>query len=226
MNVPRGWASARYTLLAAVLGTVASGFLYPGGTPLDPSAHGYSFTRNFLSDLGSAVAFNGGRNTAGALLFAGAVLISVVVLAGLVVACVRILSAAPEGRFFARLAAVAAGLACVGFVGVALTPLDRAFRLHMVAGMVAFRSFPAATALLAVATVRDRRFRARASVGWAALTVVLVGFILMTHLGPPPSTDRGLITQALTQKGMAIAVLVVLWLEITEGALADARPRL
>lgn len=218
------WAPVRYGLAIASSALVASGLLYPGGTALDASTRGYSFTHNFLSDLGSTVALNDARNTAGALLFGCALIVGVVLLAGSFIAAVRLLSGTPRGRVFARFAVVAGGLVCAGFLGLALTPLDRAFQLHMVAGMVAFRSFPVATALLAIATVRDGRFRARAAVGWAALTVVLVGFVVMTHLGPSTATERGLIIQALTQKIMAVTVLVVLWVESREAEMASAGP--
>jgi hypothetical protein len=222
MNARRAWSLSRSGLAIAALAAIASGLLYPGGTVLDASTRGYSFTHNFLSDLGSTVAFNEGRNTAGALLFEVATIVAVIALAGTFIGVVRSLSAA-RGAMFARLAAVAGTVVCVGFLGVALTPLDRAFQLHTVSSLVACHSFPVATALLAVATLRDGRFRARALLGWATLTVVLVSFIGMGILGPSVATERGLMTQVITQKIMAMTVLVVLWLESTEAEVARGR---
>jgi hypothetical membrane protein len=221
MNARRNsWALARPGLAVALSTWAAAMVLYPGGTVLDASTHGYSFTHNFLSDLGSTVACNNARNLPGAALFAAGILIGVCVLAGTFVATIRLLSQERRGRLLARLAACAALLVCAGFLGVALAPLDLAFDLHSVSSIVAFRSFPVATALLALATQRDGRFQARATVGWAALTVVLVGFILMLHLGPSTSTERGLVTQVLTQKIVVLTALVVLWLEISEAQTA------
>jgi len=196
--------------------TVASGLLYPGGTVLDASTRGYSFTHNFLSDLGSTVAFNDGRNTAGALLFALALVVGVAVLAGSFVAPVRLLSATSPGRGFARLAAVVGALVCVGFLGAALTPIDRAFRLHAGSTLLACYSFPVAAALLAVATWRDGRFAAGAPLGWLTLTIVLTGFAIIGHLGPSADTEFGLMTQVISQKIMALTALVVLWIEGSE----------
>ncbi|AHG88126.1 protein of unknown function DUF998 [Gemmatirosa kalamazoonensis] len=224
MNARRGaWALARYALAVAVLAAVASGLLYPGGTVIDPSTRGYSFTHNFLSDLGSTVTFAGAENTRGAVLFAVGMLVGVVVLAGSFVGAVRLLSAAPRARPFARLAAVAGALVCGGFLVVALAPADRAFRLHVMSSRVAFYCFPVGTALLGVATTRDARFRRPATVGWTALTLVLVGFIAMAHLGPSPDSERGLVTQVVMQKVMAATVLVVLWLESREAESARQR---
>jgi len=219
----KSWSVARYAIVAALLAWGVAIRLYPGGTVLDESTHGYSFTHNFLSDLGSTVAFNYTRNLPGAVLFAAGILIGVSVLAGTFVGTIRLLSTEPRARLLARLAAVAGACVCLGYLGAALTPLDRAFRLHILSTIVAVRSFPIATMLLAIATARDRRFRARATIGWIALTLVLVGFIVMAHLGPRPSTERGLMTQVIAQKIMVVTVLVVLWLESLEAEVVKGK---
>jgi hypothetical protein len=158
---------ARRGLVIALLLVVASGLSYPGGTVRDESTRGYSFTHNFLSDLGASVAFNYQPNVTGAVLFGASVLVGALVLASSIVVTVRLLSAAPRARSFARLAAVAGVLASAGFLGAAITPMDRAWRLHTLSGMVAFRSLPIVTASLAFATGWDGRFRhGPRLVGW------------------------------------------------------------
>ena len=218
---PGTWALARHGLLLALLLVVASGLAYPGGTLHDASTRGYSFTHNFLSDLGATVAFNYQRNVTGATLFSAAVIVGVLVLASLIVATVRLLSTAPRARSFARLAAVVGLLACVGFLGAVIAPVDQAWRLHTLAGKLGFRSFPVVAALLSIATALDARFRARAAIGWAALTVVLTGVIAASLLGPDTDTARGLATQAVLQKIMVSSILVVLWFESREAEIAS-----
>ena len=85
------WRLARFTLAVTLSLTFVSGFLYPGGNIADNSTPGYSFSRNFLSDLGGTVAINGRSHRPGAIIFGGAVIISVIVLAGLFVGTIRIL---------------------------------------------------------------------------------------------------------------------------------------
>ena len=216
MHAGRRWALIRYGLAIALTALVGSGALYPGGTVLDGSTRGYSFTHNFLSDLGSTVAFNDAHNMAGARLFTVALIIGVAALAASFVAAVRVLSATAPARVFARLAAAAGVLVCGGFVVVALAPVDRAFALHIMATRIAIYAFPVGTALLGVATWRDARFGARAMLGWWALAMVLVSFILVAHIGPRPTTEHGLTTQVLMQKLMAATVLAVLWIESVE----------
>jgi hypothetical membrane protein len=220
---PSAWKLARLTLVCTLASIIISGFLYPGGNIADNSAAGYSFSRNFLSDLGGTVAINGRSHRPGAILFAAAILTSVIVLAGLFVGTVRVLLSEPRAVLFARLAAVAGALTCIGYVGVALTPIDRAHDLHMLTTIVANRSFPVAAAFLAIGTSRDPRFRSHATAGWIGLLCVLAAFIAIAHLGPDVDTTRGLITQVLTQKAMAAGVLIALWMASREGELAAAK---
>ena len=217
------WAAARYAIVVALSTWGVAIMLYPGGTVLDESTHGYSFTHNFLSDLGSTVAFNYTRNLPGAVLFAAGILIGVTVLAGTFVGTIRLLSTEPRARLFARFAGVAGAFVCLGYLGAALTPLDRAFHLHIMASIVASRSFPIAALLLAIATARDRRFRVRATIGWITLILVLVGFIAVANLGPRPSTERGLTMQVINQKIMVHTVLVVLWVESREAEVVNSK---
>jgi hypothetical membrane protein len=227
MDIRRGsLAPAQWALVIALMLAGGSVLSYPGGTLRDESAPGYSFSQNFLSDLGSTVAFNGERNVVGAVLFGLSVLILVLVLACSIVAAVRLLSATPGARPFARLAALAGILVCAGFLGVALTPGNRAWNLHIAFSKLAFRTFPVATALLAIATARDARFRPRATVGWVTLTIVLAGLIAMSRVGPTADTEHGLVTQVMAQKIMAVSVLVVLWVESREVKVVSSRPAL
>jgi hypothetical membrane protein len=222
MSIARRWfATARWGLAIAVLLIAASGLWYPGGTVRDESTRGYSFTHNFLSDLGATVAFNCQRNVAGAALFIVSVVVGVAALAIAIGSTVRLLSASPRARPFARLASAAAIVACAGFLGAAIMPLDRLWRLHTLAGMLAFRSLPVVTALLSIATGRDGRFRTRATLGWAALTIVVVGIIITARLGPGVDTDRGLVMQVVMQKIMVASIIVALWFETLEGQRAS-----
>ena len=146
MDIRRGsWAPTQWAIVIALMLTGGSVLSYPGGTVSDESTRFYSFSHNFLSDTGSTVAFNGQRNVVGAVLFGLSVLIMVLVLVGSIVVAVRLLSATPGARLLARLAAVASVLVCAGFLGVALTPADRAWQLHIGFSKLAFRSFPVAS---------------------------------------------------------------------------------
>src|SRR5438045_8307484 len=98
---------------------------YPGGTMLDHSTPGYSFFRNFLSDLGMTVAHDGQPNALGASLFILSLCIVVVGVGGCLVGLVRLYAGSPRSRTFALAAGVIGLLVCASFIGVAVTPEDR-----------------------------------------------------------------------------------------------------
>jgi hypothetical protein len=142
----------KLTRWAAVAVAVLSGIamlLYPGGTARNPSARGYSFFQNSLSDLGSTVAWDGQANSRGAAFFvAGAILLALSG-SGCLVALIRVYSSSRIASRFARTAGAAGLLTCAGLIGAALTPVDRSPALHGQFTLLAIGAFPVATALLA-----------------------------------------------------------------------------
>jgi hypothetical protein len=48
----------------------------------------------------------------------------------------------------------------------------------------------------------------------------------MARLGPTADTEHGLVTQVMTQKIMAVSVLVVLWIESREAEVVSSRESL
>src|SRR5215210_7432690 len=138
------WAVA----LALTL-TIGAMLRFPGGTALEPEGERYSISRNFLSDLGMTVAYNGETNRLGASLFAASLLLLIVGLGGLLVVIVRQYGVDPASRRWARAAVACGFLACAAFTGVALTPEDRVMSLHIAFTMWAFRIAPVGAVLMA-----------------------------------------------------------------------------
>ncbi|HEX6464585.1 MAG TPA: hypothetical protein VFZ98_09040 [Vicinamibacterales bacterium] len=187
---------------------VAAMLVYPGGTPLDAATVGYSLSRNFLSDLGTTVAFNGRSNQPGALLFVLSLGTLILGFSAFLLRTARLLSgpARPWGR-----AAVAIGsLVMAAFLAVALTPENRFWTAHVFFTCWAFRIFPVVPALLAVATLKDRRFPRHVGMMWVLLACVVAVYVGVLEMGPEPDTPHGLTIQVLAQKLVTVvAVLFV-----------------
>jgi hypothetical membrane protein len=203
------WAAGIATVLAVI-----AGLRYPGGTFQDHSTRGYRFFENFLSDLGMTVAHNGEANRIGAILFVIALLVLVVGLGGSLVGFVRLHSATPQSRPFARLAGVVGLVVCIFFAGVALTPENRLLGLHIFFTRSAWRLFVLVPLLLFVASLRgDVASGVRSA--WLFLTVMLAGYVWVLDFGPRVSAPGGLVTQVTAQKIIAItAILSFVYLSI------------
>jgi hypothetical protein len=163
-------------LLAAIqfvaLTAIAMAF-YSGGSMLDRSAHGYTFSANFLSDLGATQSWSGEPNHISAVLFSCA-------LAGIGAAFVAFAGtwrAFAFGLGRARLVGFGAEfcgtLAGVAFFGVALTPVDVAMDLHNGLVMAAFGLLLAYACCLALALWLNEA--ERSMIVASATYVVMVG---------------------------------------------------
>ena len=198
---------ARWSALVATVLAIIAALRYPGGTFNDHSTRGYSFTENFLSDLGATVAHNGEPNRFGAVLFVVALLLLVVGIGGALVGLVRLHSATPEGRPFARLAGFIGLVVCLCFAGVAVTPENRLLGPHVFMTKAAFRLFPLVPLFLFLASLRVRDISRGMRAAWLFLTVMLAGYVWILDFGPRVRAPGGLVTQVTAQKIIAITVV-------------------
>ena len=120
------WTLVRAAVLWFVVCTGAAMLFYPGGTRIDRSTAGYSFTQNAFSDLGRTVARSGEPNPVSATLFMLGLTSGGLGLAAFFVALFPLVShhsrAVRGVGGVACAAGVITGAACVA---VAWTPADR-----------------------------------------------------------------------------------------------------
>lgn len=180
---------------------------YPGGTALDATTARYSLARNFLSDLGMTVAYNGQPNRVGASLFVGSLLLLVVGFGACLAAIVRLFGAEPASRRWARAVGVCGLLACAAFAGVAVTPENRVMAIHVGFTVWAWRIMPVVAALIAVAAAQSRVLRRRVAVVWTLAAVLLTGYAALLAWGPSVQSVAGLTVQVIAQKAAACLLL-------------------
>ena len=65
MNITRFWTVhiIRFVTFFFIFSVAAASYFFPGGNIHDPSQIGYSFSHNFLSELGGYITFAGDINT-------------------------------------------------------------------------------------------------------------------------------------------------------------------
>ncbi len=194
-------------MLFVVLTLVAM-LVYPGGSHGNLSQTGYSFSRNFFSDLGLRQAHNGQHNpVAGALFFVA------LILAGLTL----ILFFFHFRRFFldtrrdqiislfGSLLGLGAG---ISFIGVAFTPADVYLDAHVQFVIWAFRLLPMAILCFTLVMFNTSAFPRGYTYIFLGFFGLLVAYYLLLTQGPGFETAQGLVIQALGQKIIVYASIL------------------
>jgi hypothetical protein len=208
ISLERLFAAAQWGVLSFLALSFAAMPLYPGGTFRDRSSVGYRFFSNFLSDLGMPTSWSGAANPLGAFLFVSGEALLAIGLVAFFVGFVRLLASVPRARAWSRAAAVTGTVIALALVTAGLTPANRFEWLHLEAAKLAFRAACAATALLAVAVIRDRRFSTPTNVTSITLPLLLAVYVAILEWGPSlRASDYGLTFQATAQKLIVLAVL-------------------
>jgi len=200
---------ARRAMYAAFVFALAAMLLYPGGTLRDPTTIGYSFSRNFISDLGNTVSFGGQPNGASAVLAVASAATVVVAILLATIGFVRLYSATRAARTLARAAGVGGAIACLAVAGVALSPGNRSLALHVLFGQTASGAVGLSALFLALASLRDGRFTRGVPAAWLALAIVVGALFLVRWGGPGITTDEGLVFHVVKQKVVAVVILLI-----------------
>ena len=227
----RFWQRTVYDfgIQSAALFVIASGVamvLYPGGSFSDHATVGYTFSRNFFSDLGMFTAHGGASNLPSMLLFLVALSLCGVGLVLFFIAFPRRFAGAPLARNWSRAGSVCGVIVGLCFIGVAFTPADLLLDAHIAFVKAAFRAFPIAAACYAIAIFRSPSYPR--AYGWVfvGFGVALVGYLLLLEFGPRITTDAGLAIQVGGQKVIAygsIGCVLVQAIGARRAALAELR---
>ena len=108
----------------------AGAFAYEGGNRLDHSSVGYSFSNNYLSDLGRLKTVSGVTNTVPFYCFNGALIILSAVFSFYFLYLPSLYDDDQRVQNISRLGSVCGFLASICFAGVAYTPADLFFSAH------------------------------------------------------------------------------------------------
>ncbi|MBN1138218.1 MAG: DUF998 domain-containing protein [Anaerolineae bacterium] len=197
--------------------TVVAMFFYPGGTFVDPATEGYSFFRNFFSDLGRIHAHSGTSNTASAILFVVALTLAGLGLVFFFLAMPRFFQQARPTYLLSRLGSVAGLVSGLSFVGVAFTPSDVIGGLHRLFVQVAFLAFFVAVLFFIVAILRTGAYPNRYARVFGVFVLLLAAYLLLLFFGPSLKSARDVIIQATGQKIIVYAAIVAAFI-LADGA--------
>ena len=207
-NYPQMYLLIAFGCGLFVVLTLLAMFTYAGGSVDDPSTAGYSFTHNFLSNLGMLTAESGQPNWISAILFfvalgmAGAALVIFFII---------------FRRFFLT-SHLQAALSLVGsmlgvlagscFMGIAFSPADIARPAHILFVMWAFRLFPLAVLCYVPVMFMDKHYPKLYAWVFTVFCLLLIGYYLLMTNGPSFTSPQGLVIQVVGQKVISYASIL------------------
>lgn len=191
-----------------VVFTLIAMLTYAGGSVDNPSAKGYSFTRNFLSNLGMLTALSGKSNWVSAVLFFLALGSAGICLVIFFIIFQRIFNQNQMQRALAMIGSLFGILAGISFTGIAFTPADVARPAHVQFVMWAFRLFPLAVLLYVPVLFMDKRYPKGYAWVFAVFCLLLIGYYLLLTNGPSFDSPSGLVIQVVGQKVIAYTSIV------------------
>ncbi len=226
---PIFWKRGVFTLVIVgsalfVMLTLIAMFFYPGGSLSGQQTAGYSFFKNFFSELGFTVTSSGQPNQVSAALFFIALSMAGSGLALFSLAFPQFFWNSTTGKILSVLGSIFGVLSGVCFVGVAFAPANLYLEVHKNFVLWAFRLFPAAAFFYAIAIFRQPGYPKQYGWIFVAFGILLVLYILLLEKGPEADTAQGLITQATGQKIIVYASLISIMIQ-SFGALALNHPK-
>ena len=180
---------------------------YPGGTFLDDTTVGYSFTWNFLSDLGRTLSYPGEVNFISSQLFNMALILSGVVFANFYIH-VRKIFTADNQQILALIGSFFGVLGGLSLAGVGLTPADLYLDLHMICATWLFRFFFVASLCYSMVIYRHYQIENKYAMGYLVFTFSILLYIIISELGPSPKEVPWALTLQVVSQKMILLILM------------------
>ena len=192
----------RYVTIFFVIAFIIASYFYPGGNIHDPAQLGYSFTHNFLSDLGGLESHSGEDNIISSVFFNLSMLLFFFI--GISFLFVPILFKENKSTFI--LAIIGSLFFFIGsmfFAGVGFTPYDVFFDLHVFFALNSFRLMIPASLIYLIVFLRSSLSGKYITVITSFLFLVTAYVIYLNFGENPLSNKEAMIVSATIQKFIA-----------------------
>jgi hypothetical membrane protein len=203
----------RQVLWLFIILNIAAMLLYPGSTYRDNLTTGYSFTENFLSDLGRTLTFSGEINFISAQLFNMSLILAGAVFT-LFYLHVRKVFNKENLRTLAFIGSFFGILGGLSLVGIGLTPADLYLDLHIICANWLFRFMCIASLFYTVVIFRHSALKNKYAAGYMVFTISILLYILISELGPDPKISHfALVLQVVSQKIILFIFMVSIYIQ-------------
>ena len=179
--------------------------VYPGGTMYDVSTIGYSFSKNFFSDMGAYVARNGEPNYLSMIIFALSLTIVGITFSLYYLFLPRVLGNDRTNYLLASTGTLFAIGGSICMIGTGFTPSDIVFAPHVFFANNIFHCFLVTALLYTVVIFRSDSLKKRYAMGYAMFFISIFIYVGILQYGPSANSgESAMIFQVLSQKMIVI----------------------
>ena len=171
----------------------------------DASSQGYSFSKNFFSDMGAYAARNGDPNYFSMILFAMSLTIVGITFISYYLLLPRLLGSDRINYILAWTGTLFAIGGSVCMIGTGFTPSDVVFAPHVFFANNIFHCFLVTASLYTIVIFRSDGLRKRYAIGYAMFFLSIFIYVMILQYGPSANSgESALIFQVLSQKVIVI----------------------
>ena len=194
----------RYSIFGVITCLGLSMVFYQGGTMNDPSSVGYSFARNFFSDLGKYTP----ENMVSLVFFAIALTLCGVTFNAYFFYFSKLFPVKNAYQRMAIIGCVAGMFGGFCFISVGLTPSNTILGPHIFFANWAFRSFLITSVLLSIVLYNDSRFNRLYFLGYTLFALLILIYVLILEFAPnPKDSDFSLMFNVISQKAIVLVFI-------------------
>ena len=180
--------------------------VYPGGTIHDNSTIGYSFSKNFFSDMGAYAARNEEPNYLSMIIFSSSLTIVGITFALYYLFLPRVLGIDKINYVLASIGTIFAIGSSICMIGTGLTPTDIVFGPHVFFANNIFHCSLVSSLLYTIVIFRSNILEKKYAIGYAFFFLAIFAYVGVIQYGPSARSSEGaLIFQVLSQKMIVIA---------------------
>lgn len=175
--------------------------VYPGGTMHDASTIGYSFSKNFFSDMGAYAARNGEPNYLSMIIFALSLTIVGITFSLYYLFLPRVLGNDRANYLLASTGTLFAIGGSICMIGTGFTPSDIVFAPHVFFANNIFHCFLVTALLYTIVIFRSDSLKKRYAMGYAMFFISIFIYVGILQYGPSANSgEAAMIFQVLSQK--------------------------
>ncbi len=201
----------RYSMIIFIVLNIIAMFMYAGGNMNDYNQDGYSFVKNFFSDLGRRYSLAGESNLISCILFN--LSLSIVGLT-FITLFYKAKSIFLEYKLLIFLATFFGVYSGVSYIGVALTPADLYLEAHIFFAHWAFRSLFAASILYSILIFKTDGFKNKYAYAFIVFGFMVLFYVLYSEvfLDDPRLNPNVLVKHVVAQKMVAFWILFAVYI--------------